>query len=116
MGIVIHDMGPAVFADIMNYYGTVRAMYGLAVEGLSPGKLGKMASNGNPKNSVLFTLGCMWVVLVLGLVSELTGAMSNLYGCLLSLSGFTGTLAWIGIIFSWIIFRRKSSDDRQEDY
>lgn len=123
----------SVFADIMNYYGlpafakifgaivavaafscantsfygTVRAMYGLAIEGLAPKKLGKLASNGNPKNSVLFTLCCMWIVLILGLVSELTGAMSNLYGCLLSLSGFTGTLAWIGIILSWIVFRRK---------
>ena len=33
--------------------------------------------------------------------------MENLYTSLLSLSGFTGTLAWVGIILSHISLRKK---------
>lgn len=127
-----NDSNP-VFADIMNrydmgffgtvmsavvfvaafscantgFYGTVRAMYGLACEGLAPKFLTKLTKNGNPRNCVWFTLACMWVVLVLGLISELTGALETLYGSLLSISGFTGTLAWIGICLSQVVMRRR---------
>ncbi|MEA4922911.1 MAG: amino acid permease [Eubacteriaceae bacterium] len=89
------------------FYGTVRAMYGLAVEGLAPKFLNKLNKNGNPKNAVLFTLAFMWIVLTIGLISQLTGALETLYGSLLSLSGFTGTLAWIGICGSQIVFRKR---------
>ena len=89
------------------FYGTVRAMYGLSVEGLAPKFLSKVNKQGNPKNAVLFTLAFMWVVLILGLISELTGMFSSLYTMLLSLSGFTGTLAWVGIIASQKRFRSK---------
>lgn len=89
------------------FYGTVRAMYGLACEGLAPKFLTKVTKNGNPRNCVWFTLACMWIVLVLGLVSELTGALETLYGSLLSISGFTGTLAWIGICLSQVVMRKR---------
>lgn len=89
------------------FYGTVRALYGLSIEGLAPSFLGKLKKDGNPKNAVLFTLLFMWIVLLLGLFSQVTGKMANLYSNLLSMSGFTGTLAWIGIIASWMVFRKK---------
>lgn len=89
------------------FYGTVRAMYGLACEGLAPKFLTKVTANGNPRNCVWFTLACMWIVLMLGLISELTGALETLYGSLLSISGFTGTLAWIGICLSQVVMRKK---------
>ncbi|MDD6311268.1 MAG: amino acid permease [Firmicutes bacterium] len=89
------------------FYGTVRCMYGLSIEGLAPVKLSKLTKTGNPRNAVLLTLLFMWVVLVVGLVSQLTGALTSLYDCLLSLSGFTGTLAWVGIILSWVVFRKR---------
>lgn len=89
------------------FYGTVRCLYGLSVEGLAPKFLSKVNKNGNPKNAVLFTLLFMWIVLILGLISELTGLFASLYGTLLSLSGFTGTLAWVGIIASQKRFRTK---------
>ena len=89
------------------FYGTVRCMYGLAIEGLAPKFLGKLNKSANPKNAVLFTLLFMWIVLVIGLVSELTGFLSNLYTNLLSMSGFTGTLAWVGIIASQKKFRSR---------
>ena len=126
------DANP-VFADIMNFYGiewlgfvfsavvlvaafscantgfygTVRCMYGLSIEGLAPKFLSKVTKSGNPRASVLWTLLFMWIVLVLGLISEFTGFMTSLYTSLLSLSGFTGTLAWVGIILSQISFRKK---------
>lgn len=89
------------------FYGTVRCMFGLSIEGLAPKFLGKLNKQSNPKNAVLFTLLFMWIVLILGLVSEITGTLSGLYGNLLELSGFTGTLAWVGIIASQIMFRRR---------
>ena len=126
------DANP-VFADIMNFYGiewlgfvfsavvlvsafscantgfdgTVRCLYGLSIEGLAPKFLSKVTKSGNPRASVLWTLLFMWIVLVLGLISEVTGFMTSLYTSLLSLSGFTGTLAWVGIILSQISFRKK---------
>lgn len=90
-----------------SFYGTVRAMYGLSVEGLAPKFLGKITKEGNPRASVLWTLAFMWIILVLGLISEITGALESLYSCMLSLSGFTGTLAWVGINLSQIKFRKK---------
>ena len=89
------------------FYGTVRALYGLSVEGLAPKFLSNLTKTGNPRNSVLFTLLFMWIVLVLGLISEITGLFASLYGTLLCLSGFTGTLAWVGIIASQKRFRTK---------
>ena len=89
------------------FYGTVRAMYGLSIEGLAPKFLSKVNKSGNPKNAVLFTLAFMWVVLIVGLVSQLTGFLESLYASLLSMSGFTGTLAWVGIIISQLVFRKR---------
>ncbi len=122
-----------VFSDIMNYYGigplgfvfsavvlvaafscantgfygTVRCMFGLSIEGLAPKFLSKVTKSGNPRAAVFWTLAFMWVVLIVGLISEVTGALSNLYTSLLSLSGFTGTLAWVGIILSQISMRKR---------
>lgn len=85
------------------FYGTVRSMYSLSIEGLSPKFLSKLNKNANPKNAVLFTLACMWIVLMLGnLASE-----SSLYENLLAMSGFTGTICWVGILGSQIVFRKK---------
>jgi AAT family amino acid transporter len=80
------------------FYGTVRAMYGLSTEGLAPKFLNKLSKNQAPQNAVFFTMAFMWVVLITGLLAEVTGALSSLYDSLLCMSGFTGTLAWVGII------------------
>lgn len=85
------------------FYGTVRSLYGLSIEGLAPKKLGRLDKKGNPKNAVLFTLASMWLVLTLGL----SAGGAALYEKLLSVSGFTGTLAWIGIIASQLQFRKR---------
>ena len=89
------------------FYGTVRCMFGLSIEGLAPKFLSKVSKSGNPRNSVLWTLLFMWVVLLLGLFSQVTGMLESLYTSLLSLSGFTGTLAWVGIILSHLSMRKR---------
>lgn len=85
------------------FYGTVRCLYGLSVEGLAPKAFGKLDRKGTPRNAVLLTLGAMWVVLLIGLLA----GGSSLYQQLLSVSGFTGTLAWIGIIAAQKRMRKK---------
>ena len=89
------------------FYGTVRCMFGLSIEGLAPKFLSKVNKQGNPRSAVLWTLIFMWAVLIIGLISQLTGALGSLYSTLLSLSGFTGSVAWIGISISWVVFRKR---------
>lgn len=84
-------------------YGSARSMYGLATEGLAPKVFMKIDRHGSPKNAVLFTLGAMWLVLLV----SCTGSGAAIYEKLLSVSGFTGALAWIGIIASQMIFRER---------
>ena len=83
------------------FYGTVRCLYGLSTEGLAPKALSRLNKKANPKNAVIFTLVPMWLVLMTGFFAE------DIYSNLLSMSGFTGALAWIGIMFSQIIFRKR---------
>ncbi|WP_051280612.1 amino acid permease [Anaerovorax odorimutans] len=85
------------------FYGTVRCMFGLSVEGLAPKFLSKLNKSSNPKNAVIFTLVFMWIVLMIGLLAS----ESSIYENLLSMSGFTGTLAWVGIIASQLVFRKR---------
>jgi AAT family amino acid transporter len=85
------------------FYGTVRCMYGLSIEGLAPKILSKLSKRSNPQYSVFLTLAGMWIVLMIGLFAS----ESSVYADLLALSGFTGTFAWVGIIASQIMFRRR---------
>ncbi len=84
------------------FYGTVRCLFGLATEGLAPKFLAKLDKRAVPKNAIIFTLIPMWMVLMVGFIAE-----DILYSVLLSMSGFTGALAWIGILISQIRFRSK---------
>ena len=74
---------------------------------LAPKFLAKVTKTGNPRNCVWLTMTCMWVIMILGLVSQLTGALETLYASLLSLAGFTGTMCWIGICLSQVVMRRR---------
>lgn len=85
------------------FYGTVRSMYSLSIEGLAPKGLSKLNKFSNPRNAVIFTLICMWIVLMMGnLASE-----SSIYENLLAMSGFTGTICWVGILGAQIVFRSR---------
>ncbi|MDR0596145.1 MAG: amino acid permease [Clostridiales Family XIII bacterium] len=92
------------------FYGTVRSLYGLSVEGLAPKFLSKLNRHSTPQNATLFTLAFIWVVFVLSFVVTKGGMEegdSPLYSALVGISGFTGTLCWVGILYSQIRFRKK---------
>ena len=84
-------------------FGTVRSMYALAIEGLAPKALGKLNKNGVPRNATIFTLCCCWVVLAINVFFGQT----DFYAVLISISGFTGTICWISICLSQVVFRHR---------
>lgn len=93
------------------FYGTVRALYGLSVEGMAPKFLSRLNKFSVPQNATIFTIIPIWIVFLLGFAVEQLGMLgsggSTLYATLLGLSGFTGTLCWVGICWSQVVFRRK---------
>ncbi len=92
-------------------YGTVRALYGLSVEGMAPKFLSNLNRFNTPQNATIFTIVPIWLVFLLGFASDELGLWGSeglpLYANLLGISGFTGTLCWVGICISQVIFRKK---------
>lgn len=92
-------------------YGTVRALYGLSVEGMAPKFLSNLNQFNTPQNATIFTIVPMWIVFLLGFASDELGLWGEqglpLYANLLGISGFTGTLCWVSICWSQIVFRKK---------
>lgn len=84
-------------------FGTVRALYALAIEGLAPKAFMKLNKNGVPQNATIFTLCACWIVLG---INAFFGA-SDFYATLISVSGFTGAICWITICLSQVSFRRR---------
>lgn len=93
------------------FYGTVRTVYGLSVEGLAPKFLSKLNRFHVPQNATLFTIIPIWIVFVLGYALDTLNLMGesglNFYLRLLGLSGFTGTICWVAICWSQIVFRKR---------
>lgn len=92
------------------FYGTVRSLYGLSVEGLAPKFLSNLNRFNTPQNATLFTIVPIWIVFVLGFGVEQLGWGGGdmpLYTALVGISGFTGTLCWVGILYSQIKFRKR---------
>ena len=93
------------------FYGTVRTVYGLSVEGLAPKFLSKLNKFHVPQNATLFTIIPIWFVFVIGYALDTLNLLGdsglNFYLRLLGLSGFTGTICWVAICWSQIVFRRR---------
>ena len=93
------------------FYGTVRSMYGLSVEGLAPKFLSNLNRFNVPYNATVATITPCWLVFLLGFASDYLGIWGEgglpLYAKMIAISGFTGTLCWLSICFSQSIFRRK---------
>jgi AAT family amino acid transporter len=93
------------------FYGTVRALYGLSVEGMAPKFLSNLNRFNTPQNATIFTIVPVWLVFLLGFASNQLGLWGEgglpLYASLIGISGFTGTLCWVGICWSHVAFRRK---------
>jgi AAT family amino acid transporter len=92
-------------------YGTVRALYGLSVEGMAPKFLSNLNKFNTPQNATIFTIAPTWLIFLLGFASDELGLWGEeglpLYANLLGISGFCGTLTWLAICWSQITFRRK---------
>jgi AAT family amino acid transporter len=92
-------------------YGTVRSLYGLSVEGMAPKFLSNLNMFNTPQNATIFTIVPVWLVYLLGFASDELGLWGEeglpLYANLIGISGFTGTLCWVGICWSQVAFRRK---------
>lgn len=93
------------------FYGTVRTVYGLSVEGLAPKFLSKLNKFHVPQNATIFTIVPIWVVFVIGYALDSLALLGdsgyNFYLRLLGLSGFTGTICWVAICWSQIVFRKR---------
>ena len=93
------------------FYGTVRSVYGLSVEGLAPKWLSDLNRFHVPQKATIFTLVGIWVVFLFSfMITELGmmgGERNTLYIALIGIAGFTGTLCWVGILYSQIVFRRR---------
>jgi len=93
------------------FYGTVRSVYGLSVEGLAPKWLSDLNRFNVPQKATIFTLVFIWFVFLFCFMIEelgmLGGEGNTLYIALIGIAGFTGTLCWVGILYSQIVFRRR---------
>jgi len=86
------------------FYGAVRALYGLSIEGMAPRFLARLNRNCVPMVGTLVTLACCWLVLSLW---WFTNGEGQLYIWLLSVSAFTGAICWISICWAQVVFRRR---------
>ncbi|PWR71785.1 amino acid permease [Methanospirillum stamsii] len=86
------------------FYGAVRALYGLSLEGMAPKMFSRLSKQCTPMYATLFTLLICWAVLSLWWISNGEG---ELYLWLLSVSAFTGAICWISICYSQVIFRKR---------
>jgi len=93
------------------FYGTVRSVFGLSSEGLAPKFLSRLNRFHTPQNATFVTLAGIWIVFVLSFLIQQLGLLGGenniLYVALIGISGFTGTLCWVGILGSQIIFRKR---------
>lgn len=86
------------------FYGAVRALYGLSVEGMAPRFLSRLNRHCVPMVGTIFTLACCWLVLSLWWFTQGEG---QLYIWLLSVSAFTGAVCWISICWAQVSFRKR---------
>jgi len=89
------------------FYGAVRAMYGLSLEGMAPKAFSKLNRHHVPIIGTLLTLACCWLVLSLW---WFTNGEGQLYIWLLSVSAFTGAICWISICWAQVVFRKRITE------
>jgi amino acid transporter, AAT family len=99
----------AISCSNSGLYGSSRALYTLALDGMAPKIFSKLSSNQIPVYSTLFSLLGVWVGL---LVYYFVG--SGIYQYLLALSGFSGAIAWISISWSQYNFRKELISNHSE--
>ena len=83
-------------------YATIRTLFSLAQRGMAPKALTKVSSHGIPVYATVYTLCAVWLILLLSIF----GSLDSVYALLLATSGFTGSICWISICWSQLIFRK----------
>ena len=113
--LVFQNAGIAFAASVMNaviltailsagnsgMYASSRMLYSLATEGKAPKMFAKLSSNGVPRNALYATT----VVGMLCFLASIFGE-KTVYLWLLSTSGMTGFIAWLGIAICHYRFRK----------
>ena len=89
------------------FYGAVRALYGLSLEGMAPRTFSRLNRHCTPMYATLFTLLVCWGVLSMW---WFTNGEGQLYLWLLSVSAFTGAICWISICWAQLVFRKRVHD------
>jgi AAT family amino acid transporter len=84
-------------------YGTVRALYGLASEGLAPAILLRLNRYNVPQIATFVTIGPMWIFIFFAYYLGET----TFYKMILGMAGFTGSICWGGIIGAQLVLRWK---------
>ena len=69
---------------------------------MAPKALTKVSSHGIPVYATVYTLCAVWLILLLSIF----GSLDSVYALLLATSGFTGSICWISICWSQLIFRK----------
>ncbi len=90
-----------VSAGNSGMYASTRMLYTMARSGMAPKFFGRLSSNGVPRNALFATT----LVAMLCFLTSLSGDQS-VYLWLMSASGMSGFIAWLGIAVSHYRFRR----------
>ncbi|WP_434777238.1 amino acid permease [Neisseria sp. Ec49-e6-T10] len=113
--LVFERAGFALAAGVMNaviltsvlsagnsgMYASTRMLYALATEGKAPKCFAQLSKNGVPRNALYATV-------IIAMLCFLSSTFKNkeVYEWLLSMSGMTGFIAWLGIAISHYRFRK----------
>lgn len=88
-------------------YATIRTLFSLGERGMGPKCLTKVSSHGIPIYATVYTLLAVWLILLLSIF----GSLDSIYALLLATSGFTGSICWISICWSQLIFRKHFKEE-----
>lgn len=88
-------------------YASARSLHALSIGGMGPKFLQKIDREGVPTNATIATLVAVWVILFITFFFP----EHKLYTNLLAISGFTGSICWISICYSQLMFRKNLKVD-----
>jgi len=97
----------SISCSLSGLYGCTRVMHSLAKAGMAPRIFSKLNRHHVPQNAtILSTMSC-WI----GILIFVLDPNKKIYTILLSVSGFSGAIAWISICWSQYNFRKKVIND-----
>lgn len=91
-------------------YSAGRMLYTLAENGQAPKFFGKVSESGVPKNSIMTTIAC----LLLGVIMNVIAPDSKLFLYIYSASILPGMMPWFVLAISQIKFRKKWKEEMKD--